>query len=523
MIKNNYLKYENSNDEKERKSLIKTFEDDFNNFSKFVKSNYKTLRHRDISYALSVLSKKKSLNINTILEYKNLDLLNTLITSEDAKTRKNTYITIGNSQNEKLKPFLISAIKTETTFFAIPSLILALGNFKNSLEIINEFKSNLNLDDCPEKIKTEIELTFFKAIDKQSEHNELSFKGFNKNLNFLLTTQKNLKECLRTEIGNNLSQKEIDEGIIVSTPDINSIFKFRCFYKCLIFNENLYKINKNYQEISKNLINLIKNIDFLSIFDNFSKINYRISSNVKNNEISKFIYSTISENFSYMQNSPSKYDIEIILEEVNDKLSIFINPTFYKDTRFNYRIEDLPASINPVTSAIVNKFTTKYIKNPANVLDPFCGTSTMLIEHSFINRNATLYGVDISKFATEKSFKNANSLNIKLNLTHSDILKFNSDIKFDLIVSNLPFGTRVGNHKNNLALYENFVKLLPQFLSKNSYAFLYSTEVKLLTKLITANKNLTLIKKHTLESGNMNPSLFIVKNSSKKHKINIKK
>ena len=27
------------------------------------------------------------------------------------------------------------------------------------------------------------------------------------------TTQKNLKECLRSEIGNNLSQKEIDEGI----------------------------------------------------------------------------------------------------------------------------------------------------------------------------------------------------------------------------------------------------------------------------------------------------------------------
>jgi len=133
MIKTIYKNYENSNDEKERIALIKEFENQFTKFSTFVKNNYKTLKHRDISYALSVLSKKKSLDINKILEDKDMEILKSLINSTDAKTRKNIYITLGNIQNPKFKDFLISQTKIEQTYFAIPSLILALGNFNDTL------------------------------------------------------------------------------------------------------------------------------------------------------------------------------------------------------------------------------------------------------------------------------------------------------------------------------------------------------------------------------------------------------
>jgi len=515
MIKTIYKNYENSNDEKERIALIKEFENQFTKFSTFVKNNYKTLKHRDISYALSVLSKKKSLDINKILEDKDMEILKSLINSTDAKTRKNIYITLGNIQNPKFKDFLISQTKIEQTYFAIPSLILALGNFNDTLIILEEFKKNLNLNDCPEKIKAEINSAFYKAIDKLSIKNDITFKGFNKTHLFLLTTQKKSKDSLINEIKNNFVYEEVDEGIVVKTNEIEKIFNFRCFYKCLLFDEKLYKIDKNFEKISKNLIKFINNIDFLNIFNNFSTINYRISCNKRNNkEILNFITNTLESNFPFLKNSPSNYNFEIIIQEETDNYSLFINPTFFTDNRYNYRTEDLPASINPTTAAIINKISTQYIKNPKNVLDTFCGTSTMLIEHNFINKNANLFGVDISKTAIEKSKINSNNLNLKINLTVSDILDYKPKTKFDLIISNLPFGTRVGSHNVNKKLYKGFINKLPTFLNSKSYALLYSTEIKLLTDLIDENNDLKLIKRIKLESGNMNPSLFIIKNIS---------
>ena len=137
----------------------------------------------------------------------------------------------------------------------------------------------------------------------------------------------------------------------------------------------------------------------------------------------------------------------------------------------------------------------------------------MLIEHSFINKNANLFGVDVSKTAIEKSKINSNNLNLKIDLTVSDILDYKPKTKFDLIISNLPFGTRVGSHNVNKKLYKGFINKLPTFLNSKAYALLYSTEIKLLTDLINENNDLKLIKRIKLESGNMNPSLFVIKNN----------
>ena len=71
-----------------------------------------------------------------------------------------------------------------------------------------------------------------------------------------------------------------------------------------------------------------------------------------------------------------------IYEKWYDKCDIFYKLCTFKDSRYDYRIKDLPASINPSSANMMLEEVRKYLKKDASVLDPFCGTSTMLIERS---------------------------------------------------------------------------------------------------------------------------------------------
>ena len=54
-------------------------------------------------------------------------LLHTLLLQESPKVRKNTYRLLGALQNPVDAALLCRALETETTLFAVPSLLLALG------------------------------------------------------------------------------------------------------------------------------------------------------------------------------------------------------------------------------------------------------------------------------------------------------------------------------------------------------------------------------------------------------------
>ena len=51
-------------------------------------------------------------------------------------------------------------------------------------------------------------------------------------------------------------------------------------------------------------------------------------------------------------------------------------------------------------AAIMLNEVSKYLKENSSILDPFCGTGTMLIERSYLS-SCKLYGVDINKEAIE--------------------------------------------------------------------------------------------------------------------------
>jgi 23S rRNA G2445 N2-methylase RlmL len=181
----------------------------------------------------------------------------------------------------------------------------------------------------------------------------------------------------------------------------------------------------------------------------------------------------------------------------------------FRDERFGYRRQSLPASIHPVTAASVMRICYPYMEENASVLDPFCGSGTMLIERGYIKAARSLVGVDISPAAIKAACENRKHSGLKIALIKADITVYSGG-QYDEIVANMPFGIRVSDHDLNLTLYKAFAGKLETLLKSGGRAFLFTQEKKLLRDMIRAKQGLSIIKEEKFESGGLYPTLFII-------------
>jgi 23S rRNA G2445 N2-methylase RlmL len=179
-----------------------------------------------------------------------------------------------------------------------------------------------------------------------------------------------------------------------------------------------------------------------------------------------------------------------------------------KDNRYNYRKTDLPASINPTSAAIMIHEVSKYLNKDSKVLDPFCGTSTMLIERNYLS-SCNLTGVDMDSRAIECSLINSKEAKVKVGLYNRNCLDHTG--YYDEIISNMPYGNRVGTHVSNEVLYKDFINKLPSLLNDNGIAILLTSEIALMKKLLKNKAKLKLIKDIYTETGGLTPHLFVIK------------
>ena len=209
--------------------------------------------------------------------------------------------------------------------------------------------------------------------------------------------------------------------------------------------------------------------------------------------------------------NPSRYADELRIVCNNDKCDLFIRPRDVPDTRFLYRKRALPASIHPVQAACLARYALSFLSSARpRTLDPFCGSGTLLFELERAVPTA-LIGVDSSERALDAARENAAAAHSAVKFVHKDILKFEPREPFDLILSNMPFGNRVGTHSANEALYRDFVHALPKFLAQNGVAVLYTMEHKLLAACLKSEPSLTLAAELTTEAGGLNPRITVVR------------
>jgi tRNA G10 N-methylase Trm11 len=527
-----------TSDDKQRARIIDNLSKDYNNTMPLLW--LEALKQENPRAILSVIrdiiKKEKPKGIFKRAMGNSKEKLGNFLKHSDPKVRKNVCGIIGELGDSSYLEALYAAYNSEDQLFVKSSYILAIGNCgdvsdaekltKIYEELISEEKTT---DKTPSEDKggtikdakhiNEEKLVLTRAIAKLSPAVKHEFIGFKNPVSMILTT---MNDHFKTTLAD-LEEKSIKctlvtEGIHIKEKDFKKIFKCRTFYEILFPLYSCTDLKLDYKTIASAIVkeDIFGFLNQCHAGDGSTPFWYRVEYKTSdyNRERSEFVKNLSREIDEHsggnLKNSPSSYEIEIRLVEKDDLCDVFIKLYTIKDDRFNYREKDVPAALNPVTAAIVMKAITRWLRPSAKVIDPFCGSGTMLIERAKLKPFQSLTGIDIFSSAITAATTNCKLANVEVDLVVRDILEFSSIDRFDEMISNMPFESKSGASGFNTKLYSEFVNKIPSLIKPGGMVFLYTVEKNLLKQSLADNKQLKLIDTIKIESGGLIPHVFVI-------------
>lgn len=172
----------------------------------------------------------------------------------------------------------------------------------------------------------------------------------------------------------------------------------------------------------------------------------------------------------------------------------------------------LPASTTPVIADVMTRLAK--LRPGHTVLDPFCGAGTLLVTAARRSPDLALVGCDRDPAALSAARDNAHRRSTPLLLVRSDAAALPiGDHRIDRIVSNLPFGKRVGSHRGNTTLYPAFLRNAERVLTPTGRIVLLTEDKALLKDTVQRTRGLKIIRELLLRSGGGTPTAYVIERS----------
>ena len=199
-------------------------------------------------------------------------------------------------------------------------------------------------------------------------------------------------------------------------------------------------------------------------------------------------------------NSASDYEVEIRLI-ANREGRFFAALKLYtiEDHRFDYRKNAISASIHPSTAALLMEIAKPYLKEDAQIMDPFCGVGTMLIERDRKYPAREVYGTDIFGDAIDMARVNTELAGRKFNYIHRDFFDFKHEYLFDEIVTNMPVRGKMSREEMDL-LYERFFEKALTILKREAVIVMYTGELGFVKKQLRLHKEFSLLEEYCMQT-----------------------
>lgn len=419
----------------------------------------------------------------------NEERLTALLKSEDAKTRKNTALLLGDLGEQQYLQPICDAYEEEQQMFVKSSYLTAMGNFdyREYLPVLKRRLEELSKAEITGEHNKHIteEIRQMSSLVVLMEGVKIhEFQGTGDPCHVILLTNRNFPEITARKLKSlepGAGIKIFGAGVMADVRNLSWLEEIRTYQEVLFVVKGMKSCPMDAEEAAK----IIVNSELLSFMSKGHKgkppyyFRVEFKSKLELDKKSAFTkkLSAQVERLSgrTLINTTSNYEFEIrLIENKDGGCNMLVKLFTLKDQRFSYRKEVIPTSIKPVNGALTVELAKGYMKEDAQVLDPFCGVGTMLIERHKGMKANTMYGLDIQEDAIRKARNNTKEAKQIIHFVNRDFFDFKHEYLFDEIITNMPF--RIGRKTKDEIheLYTGFFKTAGSFLKEDGIMVLYS-------------------------------------------------
>ncbi|MBP3887009.1 MAG: methyltransferase [Cellulosilyticum sp.] len=472
----------------------------------------------ELKAALKDNSNKMALSYYLAGEY---DIFYDLLEDEDAKVRKNVALIMGLLGLQEFMTPLYKAYQKEDKLFVKADYLAAIKHL-DYRGILDELKERLDFlvngtfeETSMKHINEEKKLLTNMILDIEGAKKH-TFTGYDILSDLILLTNRDHKEITLDEIKNGKA-RTFNAGVVIRTRDLEEILSVRTYSEILFRLKGALTVESNPIKAAEQLWKGGL-LDFLNIrHEEKSPYYFRLEIKTKMplDEKSSFAkklamqLETISGR--NLINSTSNYEVELrLIENKEGTFNVLIKLYTIPDNRFSYRKHAVAVSIQPVQAALIAKLAEPYLKENAQVLDPFCGVGTMLIERNKLVSANPMYGIDSFGEAIDKAIENTRRDHTVINYINRDFFAFKHDYLFDEIFTNMPISRGRKTEEEIELLYNRFFKKALEVLKDNAIMVLYTRDKDLVLKGIAQHSEYH-IEQNIAISKKEGAYLFIIK------------
>lgn len=435
------------------------------------------------------------------------DVFAALLADPDAKTRKNAAILLGALGEAGHVPLLTAALERETQQFVRPSIILALGALGGTQA--RQTIAALPLPEGDDRNIVAERDAIQKARSRLTPQQSRRFTGLDRAYTWALVPVNGLLSTLLDEARDaHMHIVPTPMNVLaVRTDAYESLFTLRGFYEILL------PIAKNVPVTPPAFAQALAQVQAHALLTRMHEGDgpFALRLEVRGTAVDRgafaraFFKEVPTEQFF---NAPSSYDIELRAFVRNGKAMLCLKLHTVADPRFTYRLDTVPASMHPAAAAAVLYAHRNCLRPSHRVLDPFCGAGTLLIERGKRMGAQSLTGVDISASAWRIARANAHQAGLHAKVFNRDCRGFHSDVGFDEILCNMPFGHRVGSHESNEALYDAVLAQWPSLLRPGGFVLAITNE-KALFRQRALSHGWHIERQTPFSAGGLSPTAFL--------------
>jgi 23S rRNA G2445 N2-methylase RlmL len=209
---------------------------------------------------------------------------------------------------------------------------------------------------------------------------------------------------------------------------------------------------------------------------------------------------------------------DLVLENFRYLLSpLRIQDRNHKDIdlfKREWRVDFVPAGINPALAYVLCDLAD--LQKSDVVLDPFCGGSTVPITAAMYFGVKKAFASDISGKAVDISQMNWVASKVRKErfvLFKSDVSKLKlAEKSISKVITNMPFGIRVGSHDLNEKVYRDFADVLDRLLTDDGMAVVLTQEKELIKEMMKDKFDISVVL--TPEVGGLSPDVYKITRKS---------